>query len=89
MTATATPKITYQIDAFSKGYNGWTNYSTWNVALWLQNDESLYTAAMEAGNYENLLELLYDCGVKETRDGVSFWDPEVNVVELNSEVFDI
>lgn len=22
-----------------KSYNGWTNYETWNVALWLDNDE--------------------------------------------------
>ena len=24
------------------GYNGWTNYETWNVKLWLDNDEGSY-----------------------------------------------
>lgn len=26
----------------SDGYNGWTNWATWNVALWFGNDEGLY-----------------------------------------------
>lgn len=25
-----------------KGYNGWTNYETWCVNLWLSNDEGSY-----------------------------------------------
>ncbi len=25
-----------------KGYNGWSNYETWNVALWIGNDQGSY-----------------------------------------------
>jgi hypothetical protein len=33
--------------AQAKGYNGWTNYETWAVALWLDNDEGSYERARE------------------------------------------
>lgn len=29
------------------GYNGWTNYPTWAVNLWLSNDEPLYNETRE------------------------------------------
>lgn len=28
-------------------YNGWKNYQTWNVFLWITNEEPLYRAAVE------------------------------------------
>lgn len=28
-------------------YNGWRNYETWNVALWLDNDRSAYETCLE------------------------------------------
>ena len=33
--------------AATPGYNGWTNYETWAVALWLDNDEGTYNLVRE------------------------------------------
>ena len=39
---------TYQADLLSPDteYNGWTNYETWNVGLWLGGDEGLYDLSL-------------------------------------------
>ena len=32
----------HNIMSDDKKYNGWSNYETWNVALWLDNEQSSY-----------------------------------------------
>jgi len=42
------------------GYNGWRNYETWNVALWLDNDEGTYHYVRElAEEHDSPYELGY------------------------------
>ena len=79
MTASAISNTTYQ---------GWTNYETWNVALYINNEYDLYCLARECGDYQTFLKALTDLGVNSTPDGVAFTDKNVNVIEINSEVFD-
>jgi hypothetical protein len=77
---------TFQANLSDTEYNGWENYETWNVALWINNDQSLYHLAMEAGDYETFVK---EIGVGySTPDGVKYTDPKVNVIQINSDVFD-
>ena len=87
MTTTETPMTaTYQANILSTEYNGWENYETWNVALWINNSQYLYDLAMECGDYETFCDCLGSDAV--TGDGVKYTDPAVNVVQINSDVFD-
>ena len=61
-------------------YNGWANYETWNVALWLQNDEKLYEMAIRNSKYEILSSKIEGSG---TPDGIRWDDPRVDVKEID------
>ena len=64
-------------------YNGWANWETWNVSLWIQNDEGLYSAAKECRTYQDLVMMLRDGGSKETPDGCRWDDPAIDGLEIN------
>jgi hypothetical protein len=75
---------TFQPKLAQETYNGWSNYETWNVALWIGNDASLYTIALGCEDYAEFQELMIDdLGCKATRDGVLWNDPELNHIELD------
>jgi hypothetical protein len=70
-------------------YEGWKNYATWNIALWINNEYALYLSAclfMKAYNgakpYRDWVRIagLED---KATMDGCKYLSNELSYSELN------
>ena len=80
---------TYQTQLTDTTYNGWTNYETWNVALWLGNDEGLYNMARmyKEHGYKSLSHMLMEMSTS-TPDGVKWNDTNLNICELNDMLSD-
>lgn len=65
-------------------YNGWKNYETWNVALWVQNDEFLYALAQRSENYVHFVSLVTFAGWKnKTPDGVEWYHKDLDFPRLD------
>jgi len=69
-------------------YNGWANYQTFNVALWIQNTELLYKVGCESRDYDQFLTIVGFRG-QVTPDGVSWTDPELDTDELNEMIAEL
>mgnify|MGYP001464360090 FL=1 len=69
-------------------YNGWTDWTTWNCALWINNEPSIYNVASECEDYtEFLWEMQAMCGFYSTPDGADYG--EANLEEMNELIKEI
>jgi len=80
--------VTYQTNIQDTTYNGWTNYETWNVALWISNDEGFYDIARLCDDYQDFVDSTENF-ITKTPDGVSFTSDKLNWIELNEMIEDL
>lgn len=68
-----------------KAYNGWKNYETWNVALWIGNDEGLYSFARDCcRDYGDFQAAMRDeFKLFQTDDGVAWNDSGLDTDALD------
>ena len=64
-------------------YNGWTNWATWNVALWVDNKEEYYFARVETAEMvkkwtaeavEDFVRTIFPEGTPDMANGVMMVD---------------
>ena len=73
-------------------YNGWANWETWNVALWVQNDEGLYHLARRYRHlgYKAFASMMMEMDDNNsTLDGAKWDDPKLDIDELNEMIEDL
>lgn len=64
-------------------YNGWKNYETWNVALWIGNDEGFYGLARECSTYYDFQRSMREFDSTETPDGIAWNDSGLDIPRLD------
>ena len=68
-------------------YNGWADWTTWNVSFWINNDQGFYSIAKDCKDYMDFLyEMQAMIGSFATPDGAD-WG-EANIDELNEVISD-
>lgn len=70
-------------------YKGWKNRETWNVALWIGNDEGLYKVALNTKDYEEFKSEVKEIGngnpiSYETPDQVAWNDSGIDVEAIDN-----
>ena len=74
-------------------FNGWANYETWNVSLYINNEYEMYMTALEwvkdrlwdkqSVDYDEFRHTMTELFGDKTPDGVSWDDDNLNREELS------
>ena len=80
-------------------YNGWTNYETWNVSLYINNEYGIYMTALDwvkdrqwdkqSVDYDVFCHTLTELFGDKTPDGVSWDDDNLNREELSEMLLEL
>tara|TARA_B100001057_G_scaffold164628_1_gene165176 strand:+ start:312 stop:563 length:252 start_codon:yes stop_codon:yes gene_type:complete len=53
-------------------YNGWSDWTTWNCALWIGGDEGFYNVAKDCSSYGEFVDFITESYMEKTPDGAKW-----------------
>ena len=57
-------------------YNGWSDWTTWNCALWIGGDEGLYNIARRCEDWFDFILEMQEFGMDKTPDGAKWTEAD-------------
>ena len=63
-------------DLPKREYNGWPDWTTWNCALWINNDEGLYNIARHWEDWFDFIVSMQDLEMNKTPDGAKWTEAD-------------
>ena len=68
-------------------YNGWSDWTTWNCALWVGGDEGLYNIARDCDSWFDFIICMQDLGMNKTPDGAKWTEADYDeMMEMMDEL---
>ena len=62
-------------------YNGWSDWTTWNCALWVGNDPGLYNEFKFSDSWFDFIITMQDCGMNKTPDGAKWTEADYDEMQ--------
>ena len=63
-------------DLPKREYNGWSDWTTWNCALWINNDEGLYNVARHCEDWFDFIATMSEIDLNKTPDGAKWTEAD-------------